>query len=247
MAGHYVAQPSFHLVSDNRVAHGPGHDQTGQRRRVIAGTEQEVDNEMRPPSASPAPDGQGEVFSPPHPVPGRQHDDAPRRAPESSDRDARAALPAARGEDGAARARPHAQPEAVLLVAASVVRLVRTLAHSRLQCCAAVDRDTAVEAGQRCGPHRGPRTVSRSGGPILRARVTDADATRPENVTAWSPLRSNGDSAAADSVRLDDQHRSRRSATPSAIHSAIHLPTAPCTSGEAGNTVARHRSGVADE
>jgi hypothetical protein len=51
-----------------------------------------------------------------------------------SDRDAGTALAAPCGQDRPAGPGAHAQPEAVLLVATTVVRLICTLAHSRLQC-----------------------------------------------------------------------------------------------------------------
>src|SRR5262245_41754009 len=56
-----------------------------------------------------------------------------------SDGDLRASLAAARRHDRPPRPGAHAEPEAVLLVTAAVVRLVRALAHSRLQWGAAVN------------------------------------------------------------------------------------------------------------
>lgn len=55
-----------------------------------------------------------------------------RTAGRPSDGQALAALAAARGEDGATRTGAHAQAETVDLVTATVVRLVRTLAHELL-------------------------------------------------------------------------------------------------------------------
>lgn len=62
---------------------------------------------------------------------GREGTGAESRAvePEGSDSEALAALATTGGQDGASGAGAHAQPEAVHLVAAAVVRLVRTLAH----------------------------------------------------------------------------------------------------------------------
>jgi hypothetical protein len=58
-----------------------------------------------------------------HPARRRQH--------VGSDRDGVAALATPRGENGPASTRPHPQPETVLLVPSSVVRLVSALGHAR--------------------------------------------------------------------------------------------------------------------
>jgi hypothetical protein len=125
----------------------------------------------RPSSAATTPDGQGELVPPPHPVTGRQH------ASRGSDRDAGAALAAPRGDDRSPGAGAHPQPEAVLLVATTVVRLESTLAHSRLQCCGRLSSGLGLQV--RClasraasgPPQRGP----------TRARPARTGRTRAGN------------------------------------------------------------------
>jgi hypothetical protein len=69
----------------------------------------------------------------------------PRRR--ASDADALAALPAPGGQDGPARPGAHAQPEAMRLGTATVVRLERTLAHQKLQGCSVTGNLYAEETG----------------------------------------------------------------------------------------------------
>lgn len=158
----------------------------GERRggRVPA---KQVYDDSRPSGASSAPDGQGEVVPPPHPVSGRQHCVRGR-----SDRDAGAALAAPRRQDGAPSAGAHAKPEAVLLVATAVVRLESTLAHLRLQCCCGrrvQSRGFAPRAASG-PPQRGPTRLSvkgRDGGhassPSMRLDLSTLRATRPSGQT----------------------------------------------------------------
>jgi hypothetical protein len=122
-----VPQPAPDLVSYDRVSDDAADDEADLWRCIAVISLEQMDHDMRAPGATAAPDGQRELSTPPHPVPGRQHD-------EGSDRDAGAALAPPGGQDRAPGPGAHAQPEAVLLVAATVVRLICTLAHSRLQC-----------------------------------------------------------------------------------------------------------------
>src|SRR5215469_5464336 len=76
-----------------------------------------------------------EIRAAPHSGSGRQHDDT---RLQGSDADALAPLPAPRSQDGAARAGPHAQSEAMRLGPAAVVRLESTLTHGSSRCSTSV-------------------------------------------------------------------------------------------------------------
>jgi hypothetical protein len=75
---HEVAEPTSHGIAHHRVADVAGDDEPDQRPgihrfvRSVASAEQ-VNDDSWPSRAATAPDGQGEVVPPPHPVPGRQH------------------------------------------------------------------------------------------------------------------------------------------------------------------------------
>jgi hypothetical protein len=128
-----MPEPATDPVADDRITDLAADGEADPGGFVDVIPELQVKNEIRPSGTIAAPNGRGELFSPPHPVSGRQHS---RRC---SDRDLRAALAAARRQDRPPRTGAHTKPEAVLLVPAAVVRLVRALAHSRLQWGAAVN------------------------------------------------------------------------------------------------------------
>lgn len=78
---HQVAKSALHLVAHDRAADGFAHDETRTRRgsalprRVrVRGTATKMDDERR--AADPAPSSYRgrEVFAPPQPMLGRQHD-----------------------------------------------------------------------------------------------------------------------------------------------------------------------------
>lgn len=78
---HQMAKPALHLVAHDRTAHGLAHDETRThrgsalpRRVRVLGTATKMDDEGR--AACPTtPSYRGrEVFAPPQPMLGRQHD-----------------------------------------------------------------------------------------------------------------------------------------------------------------------------
>ena len=132
------------------------------------------------------------------PVPRRTTARRPRRSPDDgaaarepaapvprSGGQARAALAPARGEDRAAGASPHPQPEAVRLGAPAVVRLERALAHSgapggeTAMSPATRRRERSSGGAQRLGPARRHLTRAR-----LTARDTRCRRTRASTVRA---------------------------------------------------------------
>jgi hypothetical protein len=68
-----VPQPAADAVSHDRVADNAADDEADQGRDIVVISSKQVNHNMRPPDAATAPDGQGELGTPPHPVPGRQH------------------------------------------------------------------------------------------------------------------------------------------------------------------------------
>lgn len=63
-----VPQSPAHLVAGHRVADASAHGEPDPRRFVHVITALQVKDHMRPSGAIAAPDGPGELFSPPHPV-----------------------------------------------------------------------------------------------------------------------------------------------------------------------------------
>lgn len=94
--------------------------------------------------------------------------------PRASDCEAVATLTATGGQDGATRTGAHPQTEAVLLVPATVVRLVRTLAHEYLHalCRGSLDQgrvqDRVARQRSRQSPCRTTGTAHPREGPELR-------------------------------------------------------------------------------
>lgn len=78
---HQMAKPALHLVAYHRAAHGLAHDETRTRRgsalprRVrVRGTATKMDDEGRASGPAPPSYRGREVFAPPQPMLGRQHD-----------------------------------------------------------------------------------------------------------------------------------------------------------------------------
>jgi hypothetical protein len=70
-----VPQPAPDLVAHDRAPDDAADDETDLWQRIDVILPEQVDHHMRPAGAATAPDGQREVSTPPHPVPGRQHDE----------------------------------------------------------------------------------------------------------------------------------------------------------------------------
>jgi hypothetical protein len=97
---------------------------------------EKVPGKARAPGAGAPAHREREFRAVPHPGFAGKHVRAFRgrsRSAETSGAEARAALVASRRENGAASAGAHAQPEAVGLRPAAVVRLERALTHRKLQ------------------------------------------------------------------------------------------------------------------
>jgi len=128
-----VAQPALDPMSDDGAADGTA-DHEPHAGPVAGPGEQEVhDDGLTRPTAPGARDA-AQVVTSDEAMLHREHGRGTTRPNEGrssrgSDREALAALAASSGQDRAARAGAHAQPEPVRLVTAAVVRLVRTLAH----------------------------------------------------------------------------------------------------------------------
>jgi hypothetical protein len=124
-----VAEAAFHAIADDGVAHGPADDEPHAGPLVTSGNPQVRDDgtsSSTPPFAAGAP----ERVRVGQPLSCGKHGGTQSRAEEpASDGEALAALAATVGEDGPAGTGAHAQAETVHLVAPTVVRLVRTLAH----------------------------------------------------------------------------------------------------------------------
>jgi hypothetical protein len=168
---HQVAQPAADPVAydrptDDSADHEP-HSGRGRPlglTRVTRDTgdvvrDEVMDHQAGPGTTPPAAHHQGEVGTLPHSIAGGQHAYERRVA---SDGQLGAALAAAPGQDRPARAGPHAQPEAVRLGAAAVVRLEGTLAHFGLQCCGRdADRSTDQYRGIGVWVGTGARVTGR--------------------------------------------------------------------------------------
>lgn len=123
-----VPESSLHTVSRDGVADGFSDREPDLcRRRGCSCVHPEVDHEGRGPGSSPLAHRAAEAVSGGEAVDSGEHGGC--RGLWPSDGQALAALAATARQDGATGAGPHAQAEAVHLVTATVVRLVRTLAH----------------------------------------------------------------------------------------------------------------------
>jgi hypothetical protein len=70
-----VPQPTPDLVAYDRTADDAADDETDLCQRIDVISPEQVDHHVWPSGPAAAPDGQCEVSTPPHPVPGRQHDE----------------------------------------------------------------------------------------------------------------------------------------------------------------------------
>lgn len=68
-----MPEPATHAVADDRVTDLTADGEADPGGFVDVIPELQVKNEMRPSGTIAAPDGRSELFSPPHPVSGRQH------------------------------------------------------------------------------------------------------------------------------------------------------------------------------
>ena len=131
-----VTESALHAVANDSVAHRLADHEPDPRRRaarVDTGRGGEVDDEgPRPRSPSPADRGAKGVGVPQPRSRGQHGASGWLAGGQASDGQALAALAAPRGEDAATRPGAHPEAEAVDLVTATVVRLVRTLAHEYL-------------------------------------------------------------------------------------------------------------------
>jgi hypothetical protein len=123
-----VPKSSLHTVACGGVAHGLADgeadlDRAGRSLRVHP----EVDHHGRAAGATPVTDGAAEAVTVGEAMDSGEHGGCRELWP--SDGQALAALATTAGQDRATGAGPHPQTEAVHLVTATVVRLVRTLAH----------------------------------------------------------------------------------------------------------------------
>jgi hypothetical protein len=139
-----VPEPALDPMAEHGVPHGPADHEADARdvggcgRRVTVGEkvgEQEVHHDGVAAAAASTPRDAAQVDAAGEAMRRREHGREGTRTvePGGSDRETLAALAATRGQDGAPRTGAHAQPEAVHLVAPTVVRLVRTLAHDSLR------------------------------------------------------------------------------------------------------------------
>jgi hypothetical protein len=83
--GHDMPESAANFVPDHRAADRAAHGETDSGGLVDVISALQVQNHTRPSGTIAAPHGRGELFSPPHPMIGRQHGRA-------SDRDASAPL-----------------------------------------------------------------------------------------------------------------------------------------------------------
>jgi len=123
-----MPEPSADPIADYGAADSAPHDETD--KRILAGTgglDEQMPRDERPTCPAPASRRRGEVSPPPHPRRSGKH--GRHHLPAASDADARAALPAPRGQDCATGPGAHAQPEAMSLRPTAVIRLKRTLTH----------------------------------------------------------------------------------------------------------------------
>jgi len=126
-----VTEPALDPVADDGVADRPTHDEPDPSR-IGPVVPQDVDDEEVATAATARADHPPDVTTVGEPMRRGEHGRGSRaggRAAGGSDRQALAALAPTRGQDAAPGTGAHAQPESVHLVAAAVVRLVRTLGH----------------------------------------------------------------------------------------------------------------------
>jgi hypothetical protein len=69
-----MPESTTHSVTYDRVADRPADGEADTNRLIGLVPVLQMQNETRPPGTITAPDGRSELFSPPHPVTGRQHD-----------------------------------------------------------------------------------------------------------------------------------------------------------------------------
>jgi hypothetical protein len=120
-------------IPDHSRAHRLADNKADARRiGAAAGSDQQVARDELPPGPAAAAGREPEVSTPPHPCGCRKHGEITHAA--ASHADARAPLPAPRPEDRAAGPGAHAQPEAMSLRPAAVVRLKSTLTHWSSRC-----------------------------------------------------------------------------------------------------------------
>ena len=148
------AQPAADPVAVDAAADGARHDEPDPGARVPASRRRRemVHHDGAAARAAPPCDDRGEVGRAPHPVGRGQHGgERTRGRRRPSGRQFAAALAAARSEDRAAGAGAHAQPEAVRLRPAAVVRLEGALAHG--QAPKSADRHAdGLRAARPAGP-----------------------------------------------------------------------------------------------
>ena len=121
-----VSKTALHAVAHHGVTHRAADDEA-DRRGPLPLAEQQMHHEGRGPAPRPTTGREAEQLTIGESVLSGEHGTARREA--VSDRDALAALAAARAQDRAAGAGAHAETETVHLVTAAVVGLVRALAH----------------------------------------------------------------------------------------------------------------------
>ena len=119
-------------IADHRRPDLLTHHETDAGWLITVRPDQQVTGNQRTARSAAAPHRNRELGAAPHPRSRGKH--AACRPVASSDTDARAALPAPRGQDRAPGPRPHAQAEAMDLRPAAVVRLKRALAHGISRC-----------------------------------------------------------------------------------------------------------------
>ena len=125
-----MAEPALDTMADDGVADDATHDEPDPSGIGPVVTHDVDDQEVAAAAAARA-DHPPDVTTVGEPMRrgSTDADHEPGSSRAGSDRQALAALAATRGQDAAPGTGAHAQPEAVHLVAAAVVRLVRTLAH----------------------------------------------------------------------------------------------------------------------
>jgi hypothetical protein len=72
---HQVPQPTANLVAYDRAPDDAADDESDLWQHIVVISPEQVDYHVWPAGAATAPNGQREVSTPPHPVPGRQHDE----------------------------------------------------------------------------------------------------------------------------------------------------------------------------
>ena len=187
-----VTQAALHAIAGDGVPHGPAHDEADTGRLTPIGWCVEVHDQggRAGPAAGTHRAAEGLTLG--ESMSRGQHERRPAGRAWPSDGEALAALAAARGEDRPAGAGAHAQAEAVRLVTATVVRLVRTLAHEFLfRWCTG----TSTPVGSAVRLSAGTAHPRRSGvcSVDMRHRSTPGDrptvraALRQGQTTATSP------------------------------------------------------------